>query len=735
MLGINRLFDFQEQCVEWLLETSQNSKSKNILTVKSPTGSGKTIILLAYIEKYLQSNPNTAFIWLCPGKGNLEEQSKRKMDKYLPGYISNNLFDALQNGFEESSTTFINWELVTKKDNKAITESEKRNLFDAISTANLDGIEFMVIIDEEHSNNTKKADDIIRAFNAKHIIRVSATTKKSNNIEFYEVPEREVIAEGLITKAVYVNEKIDGSKENALTEYMHLIDLANKKRLEIDCEYKSIGKDIRPLVLIQMPNNSDDLLQDIEDYLNELGYNYGNKMVAKWLSNSKENLEGIEENNAEPIFMILKQAVATGWDCPRAKILVKLREGMGDVFTIQTVGRIRRMPEQYHYDSEILNYSYLYTFDSKYKQGLLSGYDLAFEPRRFFLKDKCKSFTMKAEKKVGNLVDEIDELKVLDKIYDYFVSTYKISNDKDKNIRNFEGKGYEFLGTKRKNKIISNAKVILTDELGQDDSQYIINYTEINTHYDGRDKMHSINEIAVASGMNDRLVKNILNRMFMKSSKKKYKIFNFNNREFYAFIINNVDYLKEDFVNASAIAVTQFAFDNLKEVDFKIPLEEIYAIDSFDVHMKNINTNAYEDYNTSILSKRSTAEQLFENWCERNQDVDWYYKNGDKGINYLSLIYNTIGKQREFYPDYILKLKNGQIWILETKGGEDNSGNNKNIDKQIKNKFDAFKQFAQKYNLNWGFVRDKQSLLYINNTIFENDLNTPEWKTIDSVVK
>lgn len=399
MLGINRLFDFQEQCVEWLLETSQNSKSKNILTVKSPTGSGKTIILLAYIEKYLQSNPNTAFIWLCPGKGNLEEQSKRKMDKYLPGYISNNLFDALQNGFEESSTTFINWELVTKKDNKAITESEKRNLFDAISTANLDGIEFMVIIDEEHSNNTKKADDIIRAFNAKHIIRVSATTKKSNNIEFYEVPEREVIAEGLITKAVYVNEKIDGSKENALTEYMHLIDLANKKRLEIDCEYKSIGKDIRPLVLIQMPNNSDDLLQDIEDYLNELGYNYGNKMVAKWLSNSKENLEGIEENNAEPIFMILKQAVATGWDCPRAKILVKLREGMGDVFTIQTVGRIRRMPEQYHYDSEILNYSYLYTFDSKYKQGLLSGYDLAFEPRRFFLKDKCKSFTMKAEKK------------------------------------------------------------------------------------------------------------------------------------------------------------------------------------------------------------------------------------------------------------------------------------------------------------------------------------------------
>lgn len=735
MLGVDRLFDFQEECINWLLEKSQDNNSKKVLTIKSPTGSGKTIILLAYIERYLQENPNTAFIWLCPGKGNLEEQSKNKMEKYLSGYITNNLFDALQTGFEASSTTFINWELVTKKDNKAITESEKRNLFDAIKTANLDGIEFMIIIDEEHSNNTKKADDIIKAFNAKHIIRVSATTKKNNNIEFYEVPEMEVISEGLITKAVYVNENIDGSKENASTEYKHLIDLANKKRLEIDAEYKNIGKDIRPLVLIQMPNNSDDLLQNIEDYLSELGYTYANKMVAKWLNNSKENLDNIEDNNAEPIFMILKQAVATGWDCPRAKILVKLREGMGDVFTIQTVGRIRRMPEQYHYDSEILNYSYLYTFDNKYKQGLLKGYDMAEEPKRFFLKDKCKSFTMKSEKKIGNLVDEIDEFKVLDRIYEYFVSTYKISDDKDKNIRNFKAKGYEFLGTKRKNIMIADAKVELTDELGQNNDQYVTNYTEISTHYDGRDKMHSINEIAVASGMNDRLVKNILNRLFMKSKKRKYKIFNFNNREFYAFIINNVECLKEDFRNAAAITVTQFALKLSKEVDFKIPLEEIYAIDSNDVHAENINANAYKDYDTSVFIKRSTPETLLELWCEKNQDLDWYYKNGDKGINYLSVVYNTLGKQREFYPDYILKFKNGNIWILETKGGEDNSGNDKNIDKQIQNKFDAFKLFAEKYDLNWGFVRDKRSSLYINNTIFENDLNSSEWKLIDSVVK
>ena len=73
----------------------------------------------------------------------------------------------------------------------------------------------------------------------------------------------------------------------------------------------------------------------------------------------KINKEGIEAMNATPIFLLIKQAVATGWDCPRAKILVKLRENMGEDFTIQTIGRIRRMPEAIHYNDEVLDNCYL----------------------------------------------------------------------------------------------------------------------------------------------------------------------------------------------------------------------------------------------------------------------------------------------------------------------------------------------------------------------------------------
>ena len=62
-----------------------------------------------------------------------------------------------------------------------------------------DGVEFVIIIDEEHLNNTKKADDVINAFAAKNIIRVSATANKVPHQEFYEISEDDVIGAGLIT--------------------------------------------------------------------------------------------------------------------------------------------------------------------------------------------------------------------------------------------------------------------------------------------------------------------------------------------------------------------------------------------------------------------------------------------------------------------------------------------------------------------------------------------------------
>lgn len=75
------LKEFQLNAVKSLFEAMD--KPVRDIILKSPTGSGKTIILTYFMHQYIQSYPKTVFVWLTPGKGNLEEQSKAKMDKYI----------------------------------------------------------------------------------------------------------------------------------------------------------------------------------------------------------------------------------------------------------------------------------------------------------------------------------------------------------------------------------------------------------------------------------------------------------------------------------------------------------------------------------------------------------------------------------------------------------------------------------------------------------------------------
>lgn len=725
-LTIN-LFAFQEKAVIRLIDVTTKSDAKETVVMKAPTGSGKTIILIDYVDTYLSNvDKKTAFIWLCPGKGNLEEQSRKKMQKLSPGRKTQNLFDALLGGFPESSTTFINWELVTKKGNTAIRDSERKNLFDRIAEAHRSGIAFIVIIDEEHSNNTAKARTIIDAFAAKHTIRVSATAIENKRYEFFEIDELDVINAGLITKALYVNE---GITENLTIDddYDTLLDLADMKRKAIAERYKGIGKIIRPLVLIQFPNGKPETIKAVEEKLASMGYTYENGMVSKWMSEDKKDLpDNLTENDGIPVFLLMKQAISPGWDCPRAKILVKLREGMSESFEIQTIGRIRRMPEATHYDDDLLDFCYVYTFDEKYKEGLLSNMDKAYETRRLFLKNKCKTFTL--EKQIRDLdFNGLGEREVLQKIYAFLLEKYKLTNDKKENVIRLEAAGYifgdEILGS------ALHGKFIKTEMLAEANSFYTTK-KRVNTHKHGIELLHSVDAIKSTIGMTTAKVKVILERLFRKGGNNKQKLITLPTADFYAFVVNNAHLLKEEFRAVTAkMAVQQSLLLAPKTAAFKIPEQDFFKYDPGVKNEAEYLTNAYREYTSGYATSlvRSTSEMLFEKYCETRDDIEWVYKNGDTGQQYFSIVYvDGLQHQWLFYADYIIKKKNGTIWIIETKGGEAR-GQDKNIDRQIGNKFNAFKQYAQDKKINWGFVRDKDGSLYINNTVFAEDMADDCW--------
>ena len=721
------LFDFQEKAVIKLLDIVTDSRSKQTITVKSPTGSGKTIILIDFVEEYLTKiNSRTAFIWLCPGKGDLEEQSRQKMRKFAPHRHPQNLFDSLQNGFEAESTTFINWELVTKKGNTAIRDSERKNLFDRIADAHRAGIEFIVIIDEEHSNNTAKAKTIIDAFSAKNIIRVSATAIENKRYEYFEIDEVDVIGEGLITKALYVNEGLADGMEVA-DDYDCLLDLADSKRKDIAARYKELGKAIRPLVLIQFPNGQPETIRAVEKKLESMGYTYDNGMVSIWMSEDKRDLpDNLTENDATPVFLLMKQAISTGWDCPRAKILVKLREGMSESFEIQTIGRIRRMPEAKHYEDDLLDFCYVYTFDEKYKAGLMSSIDKAYETRRLFLKDKCKTFTI--EKQVRDLdFDGLGEREVLIKIHEALVKKYNLGSDKKMNKMLLSDAGYVF-GTDIHGQALQG-EFVRTSALA-DSHSYITTHKRVDTHKHGIQLMHSIDAIKSSIGMAQNKVKTILERLFRKGGNPSKKLIALETPEFYAFVINNQHKLKEEFSAVTAQMAVQLTMTlQPKKSPFRIPEQDFFKYDPGVKNEVEYLSNAYHEYTSGFATSvvRSTCEMLFEQHCEGRDDIEWVYKNGDTGQQYFSIVYvDGIQKQWLFYADYIVMKRDGTIWIIETKGGE-TKGKNKNIDDQIENKFNAFKAYASGKELRWGFVRDKDNQLYINNTEFVIDMADEHW--------
>lgn len=728
---VGKLFEFQEKAILQLIDLTTGNH-KQVTTVKAPTGSGKTIILINYIDEYLSKiSNNTAFIWLCPGKGDLEEQSRQKMIKFAPERKAQTLFDALNSGFVKESTTFINWELITKNGNKAISDGEKKNLFDRIAEAHRSGIDFIIVIDEEHSNNTSKAQTIIDAIAAKHIVRMSATAIKNNRYEYIEIDEIDVINAGLITRALYVNEGINPGEELS-SDYDLLLDLADKKRKEIANRYVSIGKKIRPLVLIQFPNGQADTINAVETKLKEMGYTYENGMVSKWMSDDKKDLPlNLTDNDATPVFLLMKQAISTGWDCPRAKILVKLREGMSEQFEIQTIGRIRRMPEAQHYDDDLLDYCYVYTFDDKWKNGLLSNVSRAYETRRLFVKEKCKTFTL--PKQLRNLdFSMLGERDVLFKLYDHLKNKYSLDSDKKNNKKILENNGYIF-GDLLVTQIVQG-QYIKTESV--EHASTITATRKVDTHKHGIYLLHSTDEIKTAIGLSTSQTKGILERLFRKGLNQKRKILNLDTGEFYAFIINNVKLIKNDFLEITSNMMKQPSFSLFKKTAiFKIPEQDFFKYDSSVKNEVEVISNAYKEYttgyNTSLI--RSKSEQLFEQYCEGKDDIDWVYKNGDSGQQYFSIVYiDGVQKQWLFYADYIVKKKDGSIWVIETKGGEIN-GKNKNIDDQIENKFYAFKEYAKSQNINWGFVRDLDNNLYINNTEFHIELSDEHWIPLNSI--
>ena len=727
------LANFQIKAIADL--TAAMEQPNRDIILKSCTGSGKTIILTSFMDEYFKSNHNTVFIWLTPGKGNLEEQSKEKMNRYIHGSQTKLLSDIMTSGFEENDACFINWEKLTKKGNNALKDSERTNFIEHIRNALDDGLNFKIIVDESHQNDTIKVDDIIELFHSDKIIRCSATPKNYKNAIMIDIPEEDVIAEGLIKKLLIINENFE-QHINVDDQITYLLDKAIDKQLELHSEYIKQKAEINPLIIVQIPNKSDALLNRVEEYFESKGITYENNLLAVWLSDKKQNLKDIEEPNAESIAVIIKQAVATGWDCPRAQILVKLRDNMSETFEIQTIGRIRRMPEAKHYENDLLDSCYLYTLDEKFTESVkLSFGKGALDAYKVFLKPEYRSFTVISEYKT-EIPYPRDAKLSLKVIYQHFEKKYHITNNTIKNKTLLETHGYSF-----SKDIIDFTKSGSVNTLSKENITGLNNisvHESLNTHKHGKEYHHCVAEIGYQVNLDYNSMNTIMRKLFLDGLCYDFKILKIEIRELYSFIINNKHLLVEDVRDAMADESLQLTLSTPKitEKPIGFPLEMVFTYDGTSKSQTEFTKNVYKGY-LSSAETRSLPEKLFERYCENSKNVQWFYKNGDKGIEYLSIVYmDNFGKQKSFYPDYIIGTTDGKVWIIETKGGFTKSGDSEDIDKYTAKKFGELKNYTDKYNMLGGIVRqDKQSSeLCICTETYSDNIKSDSWKLLSDVL-
>ena len=395
------LLDFQKKAVDEITETFirlwKTGEEQIPLVFKSPTGSGKTFMVCNFIHglNHLPNwNYDKAFIWIT-FSDDLAMQSKEKFKQYFSTNLENELLtvnDINRGKLKKNDVLFINWQklvqdnaatrkLKLRKPKNSEEQKESGSYFeDVIDETKKEKREIILIVDESHKNSkTELAQEIIDYINPRIIFNVSATPEKEpsasdvkhNRAGFVEVEREDVVEEGLIKEKIIIQTDDDLQKHKGKDTDEMLLDLGIEKRNELKKEFEKLGKDVNPLVLIQLPNDDSELVERGEKKKEDIVLNYlkGKKVkddeIALWFDGKQVNKDFIEDNDCKVNFMLFKQAAGTGWDCPRAHVLVMFREITSATFYTQTVGRILRMSEPERKDdyknSTNLRTGFLYT--------------------------------------------------------------------------------------------------------------------------------------------------------------------------------------------------------------------------------------------------------------------------------------------------------------------------------------------------------------------------------------
>lgn len=696
------------------------------LVFKSPTGSGKTLTIAHFI-KGLNHLPqwkiDKSFVWIT-FSDDLAMQSKDKFKEYFENNLENDLLtvnDINRGMLYENNILFLNWQKVVQdnattrklKLRKPKDERMKKEsgcyFEDVITETKKIGREIILIVDEAHTHKaTELAQEIIDLIDPKVVLHITATPGEKDELSarrlksFVEVDREQVVDQGLIKEKILVQTEEDLKKHQGKDLDEILLTLGMEKRQELEKELKVLDKDINPLMLIQLPNDDKELIakgdktkeEVVSKFLASRGVK--SKQIAKWFDSHYENLKFIEHNDSKVDYMLFKQAAGTGWDCPRASVLVMFREIKKETFYTQTVGRILRMAEpqakEDYKTNPNLRTGYLYT---NYKRSIVELPDI--EKNEIPIHHAYRKQDIKNIKLQSAYISRIDygDIPASSKFQEIFINSmnayFGITKEDLKTTSKTEAKlkkaGID-LNRHLTNSIIANAKfedleqmayefkkkgIDVELEMSNNDVEKTFNYFCLMLLKEQTDEQAKYTNVSRAWGVLKSAIRIWFHFVLSKDSNYYYRIF--------------IKDIQKDAGSKLRPAITK-ALRDFKPTAQRIlkdkkKKQEEQEAPTFEIAERYDYTEGYEEVLQELCAldkcfvlkdyNGKDNELNFIKYLEsKGKKIEWWFKNGNQGKEYFAIKYfNSVdNKEALFYPDFIIKFKNGKIGIFDPKKGQ-----------------------------------------------------------------
>lgn len=392
---------FQETAVERMHEELDFAQREAVrgrpqaIVLSSPTGSGKTVTITALMEHIVagcethSADRQATFLWLSDAP-ELNAQSRDKILQHSSVFASHDVVmiepPFSQEQFEAGKIYFLNTQKLGK--DSLLTKSGDGREFTIWQTIDNTSASkpgnFILIIDEAHRGMTEKrgerarAQSIVQRFikgypeggmeAVRLIVGMSATPERFHDLvkgaarTTREIPidPIEVRGSGLLKDKIVVFHP----QEKQPADWT-LLDEATRRWKTFKtswqeyCVAQKMEQAVKPVLVIQVEDSSGKQITrtELEQLVKVVERAAGELPPNAWAHAFQEDKEipangqlirKIEaskiESDPDVQVVLFKMSLTTGWDCPRAEVMMSFRKAIDSTLIAQLVGRMIRTP-------------------------------------------------------------------------------------------------------------------------------------------------------------------------------------------------------------------------------------------------------------------------------------------------------------------------------------------------------------------------------------------------------